>query len=179
MRITTALIRTLNPCPRFEVFDKHYPDFDGNLAKFLSLDHIKYSDKVWVVTKLLNNNELAKWSILCARSVWTRYPDNENMYNLFFYLEGIPDFTNLTEEQKSKIWQLRLKVKNTVFNAASIAAVSAAKAAVVATVSKGTSIRTTAISTGRAAIAATTTDEEKREQKRLNLALLFSISEEG
>lgn len=81
MRITTEIIKQLNPCEdRFSNFISNYPDYDGTLEHFISLYKITYSDKVWVVTKLFSKEQNVKWAILCAKSVLhifeSEYPED-------------------------------------------------------------------------------------------------------
>lgn len=79
MKINHANIKALKPCDsRYENFKKHYPDFDSDLKEFLYLEEIKYSDKVWVFTRLATKEQNIKWAIMCAESVLqhfeTKYP---------------------------------------------------------------------------------------------------------
>ncbi|MGL4335379.1 MAG: putative immunity protein [Turicibacter sp.] len=68
--INKNVIKALNPCTsRFDNFITYYPDFNGNLQNFLTLDEITYSDKVWVFTRLFTKEQNVKWSLLCASSV--------------------------------------------------------------------------------------------------------------
>lgn len=152
MLITVDLIKSKNPCKsRFDNFLNHYPNFEGDLVTFLSLENITYSDKVWVACRILSKNQLVKWSIMCAESVRhiyeNKYPDSKVLSDLFDYLNSISDFNNLTEDQKIKIRELRK------------AAAYAADAA--------------------AAYAAYAADAAREEQNNLNLLLLCSLEEEN
>ena len=54
MKIAHDIIKALKPCAdRFENFVEHHPNFIGSAAEFLSLENIDYTDKVWVMTRLL------------------------------------------------------------------------------------------------------------------------------
>jgi hypothetical protein len=112
MKITTESISKLNPCKdRFDNFTLNYPNFNGSLKEFLSLENITYDDKVWVVVRLMSKNQRVRWSIMCAESVKhfyeEKYLDSKALSNLFDYLNSIEDFENLTEVQRAKILSLR------------------------------------------------------------------------
>jgi hypothetical protein len=56
MKINTQIIEKLNPClDRFNNWKFHYLDFDGDALEFLNLDKIMVIDKIWVVLKLLRD----------------------------------------------------------------------------------------------------------------------------
>jgi len=70
MQITIENVQALNPCrSRFENFTKEYPGFDGSHPMFLSLEKITYSDKVWVMTRLMSHEQNSLWAAACAESV--------------------------------------------------------------------------------------------------------------
>lgn len=70
MKITNEYIKTFNPCdPGIINFDKLYPNYNDHLCKLLALDNISYSDKIWLVCKVVDYKILQQWSIECAENV--------------------------------------------------------------------------------------------------------------
>ena len=70
MKISYEVILSLNPCfDRFGNFIAKYPNFNGTLVEFISLDKITYSDKIWVVTKLFTQDQNIAWARKCSESV--------------------------------------------------------------------------------------------------------------
>jgi hypothetical protein len=70
MQITVENVQALNPCQsRFENFTKEYPGFNSSHQMFLSLEKITYSDKVWVMTRLMSHKQNSLWAAACAESV--------------------------------------------------------------------------------------------------------------
>lgn len=54
IRINRDIIKQYNPCSnRFDRYLQHYPTFDDGILKFLDLEHISYSDKLWVTLRVL------------------------------------------------------------------------------------------------------------------------------
>ena len=57
MKITTKLIKSLNPCQsRLDNYLLHYKNFKGSARQFFELEHINHSDKLWVVLRLVSHD---------------------------------------------------------------------------------------------------------------------------
>ena len=126
MLINKEVIEKFHPCKdRLSNFTIKYPEFNGNLKEFLSLDKITYKDKVWVSVRLMTKTQKVKFSIKCAESVLhlfeSKFPNNKSPRECLEYLKTFNSFENLTQEQKNQIWKVR--------NAAYAAAANAADAA--------------------------------------------------
>jgi hypothetical protein len=68
-KINTERIAALKPCAkRFENFKREYPDFDGDILEFLSLEKITSNDKIWVAIRVLPREILEVFAIDCAFS---------------------------------------------------------------------------------------------------------------
>ena len=133
MKITIAKVQALNPCKdRFDNFANNNPDFNGTLAKFLSLDNISYHDKIWVAARVLTKTQAIQWSIACAESVKhifeNELPKNRAVSNLLNYMKSGLDFDNLREEEKAKLIELKYLAYDTA-GVSAIAAYYAANAA--------------------------------------------------
>lgn len=67
--ITIETIAKLNPCAkRFDNFKQHYPNYEGDILDFLSLEKITPSDKIWVAIRVLPREILEVFAIDCAFS---------------------------------------------------------------------------------------------------------------
>jgi len=104
MQINKEVLKSLNPCAdRYKHFLKHHGEFNGSFSDFLDLPNVAYSDKVWVVEKVLTQNQLVKWSVLCADSVVhifeVKYPKDKRISNCIDFLKTVNDFDNLTYAQ--------------------------------------------------------------------------------
>jgi len=82
MKISTEIIKSLNPClRRFNNYVEHYSDFNGTLEDFVMLENITYLDKIWVITELFTKEQNVKFAIKCASSVLNifekQYPGNK------------------------------------------------------------------------------------------------------
>lgn len=67
MKINTEIIRKLSPCKeRFNVYLKHYAEFDGSMVDFLELDKITAEDKIWVSVRVLPRFLVEVFAIDCA-----------------------------------------------------------------------------------------------------------------
>jgi hypothetical protein len=76
MKINKQVIAALNPCAdRFNNYVINNQDKDFTVQDFLGLDNITYSDKIWVMTRLMTTEQCIKWSIACADSVISLYED--------------------------------------------------------------------------------------------------------
>ncbi len=140
MKITVDTIAKLNPCEsRFGNFKENYPNFEGTLTDFISLDKITYDDKVWVAIRLLSKNQLVEWSVACAESVKhifeSRYPENKSVSNLLDYMKTIEDYERLTAGQHQELLDLRRDAADAAYAAtyaATIVATPIVAAAIVA-----------------------------------------------
>jgi hypothetical protein len=136
MLINKEMIKPLNPCQdRFNNFVVNYPEFNGELKEFLSLDKITYKDKIWVGVRLMTRTQKVKFSIKCAESVLhlfeSKYPNDKRPRECIEHLKTYKSFENLTQEQKDQIWKVRKAVA--AYAAAYAAADAAAYAAAAAT----------------------------------------------
>jgi hypothetical protein len=153
-KLTAKLIKKLNPCKdRFDNFLKEYPNYKGDWYDFLSLDRISYEDKIWVAARLMNKEQLVRWSILCAESVLyiyeAKHPESKEVRNLLEYLNKIESFESLSNEQKELILKKRKSVDaSAAYDTYAVAAASA---------------------------AASVYDYAKEEQRCLNLLYLTSV----
>ena len=82
MKVTTEIIKNLNPCiDRLEHYLEHYSDFDGTIEDFLALEMLTHNDKIWVSVRLMSKEQRVKFSILCAKSVLhifeEKYPEDK------------------------------------------------------------------------------------------------------
>lgn len=74
MKINRKLIEKYNPCvSRFKNFLSHYHHFDGEVTEFLALDKISYTDKIWVMTRLLSKEQNLKLTLTCVEPVLSQY----------------------------------------------------------------------------------------------------------
>jgi hypothetical protein len=112
MKITLRQIKELNPCAsRLEHFKRNYPNFKGSLEDFLSLEHITYSDKVWVCVRLMTKNQKFYWARACATSVLeifeSRRLNDSRVKDLLDYLNTLDDVNRLSDMQLAEIRRLR------------------------------------------------------------------------
>jgi hypothetical protein len=108
MIINKEILTKFKPCKdRFDNYLSNYPDFNGSFGDFLDLDKITYEDKIWVAKKVLNKNQLVHFGLLCAESVLnifeTKYPEDKRVGDCIRYLKSIPNFSDLSLEQKEEI----------------------------------------------------------------------------
>ncbi len=67
LTVTTKKVAALNPCtPSFDNFKAEYPNFKGSIEKFLDLDRISHSDKLWVTLRLVPRIVLEIFAVDCA-----------------------------------------------------------------------------------------------------------------
>jgi len=67
IRVNTKIISKLNPCKdRLDNWKQHYSDFDSDIVKFLKLDQITFSDKLWVALKLVPRVLIEVFAFDCA-----------------------------------------------------------------------------------------------------------------
>ena len=75
-KINLEYIKTFKPCQDgLDNYTKYHKEFEGSMTEFLSLEHIPYEDKVWLVVKVIDYKILQKWSVDCAESVLHIYED--------------------------------------------------------------------------------------------------------
>jgi len=74
MKITTQIIKDLNPCEdRRDNFLGYYPLFSGDHEDFLLLDKITHKDKLWVILRLMDRIDVEVFAIDCAVYANTAY----------------------------------------------------------------------------------------------------------
>jgi len=200
MKVSTKLIEALKPCSeRFNNYLQHYPNFNGSLADFLSLDNISYSDKVWVFINLATHIQNVKWSVACAGrvlSLYESYYPNDKRPRLA--LEAATAFVlNPTEENKNATSAARAAAANATSaayaayaaraaaanaaNAAAYAATSAAYAATSAAAANAAYAAAYAATSAAAANAAyaaayaatSAAANTEKQQEDLNLLLML------
>lgn len=67
LTITIKKVATLNPCEsRFNNFKQYYPNFSGDFTEFLDLTKINYSDKLWVILRLIPREVVEIFAVDCA-----------------------------------------------------------------------------------------------------------------
>ena len=86
MIINTDIIRDLKPCQqRLDNFLEHYPNFNGDINKFLNLKKITYFDKLWVIFRVLPKKDVIKLAGLFAQHVLhiyeKKYPNDNRVRN--------------------------------------------------------------------------------------------------
>jgi hypothetical protein len=156
MNINKFVIKEFNPCvDRYKNFLEHYGDQTFSFDEFIELENIAYDDKIWVARRILNQNQLVHFGIMCAESVLGlyqgKYPEDYRVKDCLEHLKDIKAFSTLTETQKEEIWQQR--------NTPAYAAYAATAAA-------------TAAADAAAAYAATERNKARAEQQNLNLHFL-------
>ncbi len=86
MIITQEAVKALKPCrARFDNFTTNYPNYSGTIEQFIKLENISYSDKVWVLNKILSNEVVAAWAKDRADSV-------AHLNNCYAYLAKYPTY---------------------------------------------------------------------------------------
>lgn len=74
MKINTKIIEELNPCKdRFDNWKVHYYIFNGSIVKFLKLENITHSDKLWVALRILPKELVEIFAIDCALAAQFSY----------------------------------------------------------------------------------------------------------
>jgi len=74
MRITINKIKEYNPCKSgIDNFEALFPNYNNTLVYLLSLDVVSYSDKMWLVSKVVDYKVLQQWSVDCAEFVVDSY----------------------------------------------------------------------------------------------------------
>ena len=135
---------------------------------------VSYDDKVYILTKTLNKNQLVCFAILCAQSVQhifeEKYPENKSVANLLNYLSEIKDFNNLSHEQRQEIARLRDATYTATYAAAYYAANAAYYAADAAAADAAAAYATYAAASNAANAA-----KNRKQQEELNLTFLKKI----
>jgi hypothetical protein len=131
VNINKEVISKFNPCKeRFDMFLENYSDFNGSFDEFIDLNKITYEDKIWVAKKVLNRNQLVHFGLLCAKSVLnifeTKYPEDKTVSDCIRYLESIPNFNNLSLDEKEMIRSYRDAVDSAADSVSYVASASAA-----------------------------------------------------
>jgi len=139
MIINATLINSLNACKgRYDNYVNNYGTSDFTVDSFLDLDKITYSDKIWVLSRLMNASQSRTFALLCAESVLpiyqARYPNDNRVSDCINFLKSVKDLGNLTEIEKEQIKAHRNDADNAATDAANAAdaayaAISAANAA--------------------------------------------------
>jgi hypothetical protein len=77
IKINKDVIKKLNPCSsRFDNYLQHYDSFNGNITKFLDLENISHSDKLWVSLRVMPRHLVEIFAIdmsfsACQYAVWS------------------------------------------------------------------------------------------------------------
>ena len=108
MIINKKVIGELDPCQsRFNNYKLHYKSKSFSFDEFLNLDKITYSDKIWVAQRLLNENQLIHFGLLCTESVLyifeEKYPLDKRVRDCIEPLKGIKDFSNMSVKEKNTV----------------------------------------------------------------------------
>lgn len=196
MKINHDIIQAMEPCQsRYDNFKQHYPDFDGDHQDFLDLEKITYSDKIWVLAKLMTKNQYVLWAVLCAESVKHIFndarPDDNQLNEVLDALLKIQDYSNMSKGDMLAVESALLVAKS-----AESSAVLAARSAADSTWSKNWGIRSAAWSVLLAARAAARASESAgksvsesasltaiwaartgKQQEDLNLMLMMMVIE--
>lgn len=119
MKISTELFAKITPSdPITKNFIKLYPHFLGNIDDLIFLDKIGCLDKLWLFLKLMNKNQLVKFSRNRVESVYHIFeknrPEDKRIINLLNFIDTINDFENLSSEETKNIKYL-LDISCTVF----------------------------------------------------------------
>ena len=70
MLVTTAKIKSLNPCAsRLRLYLKHHAEFSGTMTQFLNLPNLTHRDKRWVYFRMVPREILPKVAADIAESV--------------------------------------------------------------------------------------------------------------
>lgn len=97
MKIDLNYIKTLNPCVSgWKNLIKHYPNYEGTVQDFLTLEDIPYADRVWLMQKVVPLEILSQWAVECVEGVLyifeAKYPGNFKVRDCIEatkdYLEG-------------------------------------------------------------------------------------------
>ena len=175
-KINVEFIKSFNPCRKGIVnFEKYHSNFNGSLEKLLKLDNIPYTDKIWLVAKIVNYKILQQWSLDCATFIVDNYNKehpNDNRINdclektrLFLLGETTEEELSAAESTaRSAAWSAAWSARSAAWSAES-AAWSAAESAVC---SARSAVRSAAESARSAA-------ESGKEQEDINLSLLIAL----
>ncbi len=173
MIVNHEIVKGLNPCSdRYENFVKNYPEFDDSVSAFLNLTEISYSDKVWVVTRLIPREFLIKWSIICADSI-SHLTSDPRVLRCLTYLKTIEDFNVLKPGELELINYHEDATNAAAATAAAYAATYAAYAATAA--AYATAYSTAATYAAYAAAYAATAANSRIDQENFNLTALNDI----
>ena len=185
-RITEEYIRTFNPCDLgINNYVKHYSDFNGTMSDFLALDHISYSDKIWLAVKVIDYKILQQWSVECAENVLgnyeSAYSNDSRVRNCIettkkylvgeCSLEELKAAAELAELAESAA---RSAARSAAESARSAAARSAAESARSAAELAESAARSAAESAARSAVWSAAWSA-RSDQETINLSLLIAL----
>ena len=173
-KINKAVIAKLKPCKdRFDNYLKHYSDFNGKVEEFIMLENITYSDKVWVMTKLMTKRQNVKWALACA-SRWLSIFESRYPYDLRprKALEAAEAWLNNPSSEN------RVKARADAYNAfTAAAAADAARAAADAAALSAYAAATASAYAGIAAADVAALSARATEQE-VNLILMVDVLNE-
>lgn len=134
LRITNDYIINLKPCEELcKNYLSFYKDTDFSIKEFLTLENISYSDKIWVWRRFATVNDMALFALKCAESVQLIYetwsPNIAAARELLCFMRTIPDFENISGEDRAQLKVLRRAVAVVYANASADATTAAAAAA--------------------------------------------------
>ena len=167
MKINKGIISKFNPCEdRFNNFVNNYPEFNGNLEDFLSLDNISYHDKIWVTIRLFTKEQNVKFAIKCGLSELplfeSKYPEDKRPRQAL---------------EAAEKWLLEPTEENRQAAAASAVSAAASAYAAYAAVSAAAYAAAAASASAVSASAYTASAASAaKEQEELNLIFLFESS---
>ena len=192
-KINLEYIKTFDPCQDgLDNYIKYHKEFNGTMTEFLSLEHIPYEDKVWLVVKVIDYKILQKWSVDCAESVLhiyeDKYPGDNRVRDCIEttkkYLVGECSIEEVNAT-RSAAWSAARSATESARSAARSAAWSAdAAAAADADAAGARSARSAAWSAAAAAWAAAAAGARSarfaavKEQENINLSLLIALLQE-
>ncbi len=193
-KINAKYIRTLNPCIEGIIeFERMYPDFNGTIIDLLRLENTSYSDKTWLITKVVDKSILQQWSVECAEFVVDifnkEYPNDSRISDCIeitkVYLEGRCTIEELKEARSAAADAADAAYDATAgaadaaydatagaaaYDATAGAAAYAARSAAYATYAAAYAARSAAYATYAAAYAAA-----RKDQEDINLSLLIAL----
>ena len=194
MKINAEYIRTLDPCEDGIVdFETKHPKFNDTIDKLLMLEDISYSNKVWLVTKVVDYKILQIWSVECAEYVIDNYnsvyPEDNRVSNCIEVTKKYLNEEATTEElsaarsaaesarlaawsaARSAEWSATWSAEWSARSAAESATLSARSAAESATWSATLS----AWSAARSVALSAAESAAWSEQEDINLSLLIAL----
>ena len=180
MKITLDIIKSFNPCgDGIEKFEKQYPNYKGTLVEALQLQDVSYSDKIWLVCRVLDTKILIQWSIDCAESVVDNYnnayPNDTRVSDCIEVTKGYLLGTHSLDEL-SAAWSAAQSARSAAESAAQSASESASESA--AQSASESAARSAALSAAWSAAQSARSAAESAaysEQEDINLSLLITL----